>query len=201
MTVGSNIDTKKKIIFCIIFTLMSIGATILISIPSHIYGISRFLLIPVALLFQLFIQKTNIVRIGIITSKIRTIFVLFIMPVILYLYVWEPAGWIFFVWMTTYLLIRLYSGAHGQELAWRQKWEKIDALLEQKKGYNIKYRPFYTLVTIILIVASLLLGYQFGGTKGLYIGLVFCILIWFISPFMKEVVVEKLDNDETTKIE
>jgi len=201
MTVDSTLDTKNKIIFCIIIILMSLGATILVSIPSHIYGISGWLSVPVAYLFRLFIDKPNITRVGIIAFKIRTIFVLLIIPLILYLYVWEPAGWIFFVWMTSYLLLRIYSGAHQQGLAWTQKWERMDAFLEQKKGYHIKYNPFITLVTIILNVATLLLGYQFGGIKGLYIGLAFCILIWLLSPFMKEIVLKKFDDDETTKIE
>ena len=64
--------------------------------------------------------------------------------------------------------------------------------LGQNRGYNnIKYNLFFTFVIIILSVAALLLGYQLGGIKGLSTGLFISIVIWLLSPFVKDIVVEK----------
>ena len=192
---------KNKIIFNIIFIAMSLVAIILVAIPSNIYGFSLLLLTPVGYLLRMFIDRPTIISGPIIAEKIRTIFVLLIIPAVLYLYVWEPAGWIFFCWMASYLLIRFDSGVHQQEVEWTQKWKRWDAAMEQNRGYRIKHNLFITFIMIILSAISLVAGYQFGGSSGLWIGVGIATVIWLLNKFAQNIVVEKSQDDETTKIE
>lgn len=184
----------------IIYFLIRLILFFLVTVPSLIYGISPYLLIPVGWLIRLFIGRPVFsCTTGIIVLKLSTIFLLLIVPTVLYLYVWEPLGWIFFIWMGLYLLIRIYSGVHEKEKVVVEAAKHLDALEEKYKHTYIKYNPIVTIMTIILNVASPVAGYYFGGEKGLWIGIAISIVIWCLSPFARETIIEKTEMGSTNQ--
>jgi len=170
----------------------------LITVPSLIYGISPHLLIPVGWLIRLFIGRPVFsYTTGVIVLKLSTILLLLIVPTVLYLYVGELLGWIFFIWIGLYLLIRIYSGVHEKEKVVIEAAKHLDDLEEKYKHRYIKYNPIVTIITIILSVASPVAGYYFGGEKGLWIGIAVSIVIWCLSPFARETIIEKTEKGST----
>ena len=100
----------------IIYILVRFILFFLITIPSLVYGISAWLLVPIGWLIRLSIGRPVFSYLtGVIVLKLDTIFLLLIVPTILFLFAWKPLGVIFFLWMASYLLIRIYSGVHGKE--------------------------------------------------------------------------------------
>jgi len=164
----------------------------LVTVPSLIYGISGWLLMPVGWLVRLFIGRPVFsYKAGVIVLKLSTIFLLLVVPAILYLYVWEPSGLIFFCWMGFYLLIRIYSGVHKRERTAFEALKQLDALERKYKHTHTKYNPSITIVTIVLNVAAPVAGYYLGGEKGLWIGIAISAVVWILSPFARETVTEK----------
>ncbi|MFC1981519.1 hypothetical protein ACFLVN_04680, partial [Chloroflexota bacterium] len=142
----------------------------LVTVPSLIYGISAWLLIPIGWLMRLFIGRPIFsYKAGLIALKLSTILLLLIVPTILYLYVLEPLGLIFFIWMALYLLIRIYSGVHEKEKIFIKAWKDLDALINQRGHAYTRHNLIITSITIILTVISLMLGYFYGGEAGLWI--------------------------------
>jgi len=88
----------------------------------------------------------------VIILKLSTIFLLLLVPVILYLYVWELLGWIFFVWVAIYFLIRIYSGVHKKEKVVIEAWKQLEVLEEKYKRTYTKYNVSITFITIVLSV-------------------------------------------------
>ena len=184
-----------KSIITSIFTILIFPIIfLLVTIPSMIYGISTWLLLPVGFLLRLFIGRPTGTKAGLITLKLSTIFLLVIVPAMLYLYVWEPLGWIFFVWMASYLLSRIYSGVHEKEKMVIEAWKHLAALEEKYKHTYIKYNRIATIIAIFLNVASPVTGYYFGGEKGLWIGIAFAAVIWCLSPFTRVTIIEKSET-------
>jgi hypothetical protein len=164
----------------------------LVSLPSLIYGIFPWFLIPLGWLIRLFIGRPILsYKAGVIALKLSTIILLVVVPTILYLYLWEPLGWIFFSWMALYLVIRIYSGVHEKERVVIEAWKHLDALERKYERTYTKYNLIITLVTIILNVASLIGGYYLGGEKGLWTGVVISAVIWCLSPFARETIIDK----------
>jgi len=163
----------------------------LVSVPSLVYGISPYLFIPIGWLIRLFIGRPVFsYKAGIIALKLSTLFLLLIVPTVLYLYVWELLGWIFFIWMGLYLLIRIYSGVHGKQQVVIEAWKHLDTLEEKYKHIYVKYNPIVTIITIILSLASIGVGYYFGGEKGLWIVISISAVVWCLSPFVREIIIE-----------
>jgi hypothetical protein len=100
--------------------------------------------------------------------------------------------------MVSYFLLRIYSGVHQQERVMRGAWMQLGALEREHKGVHMKYNLIVTIVTLVLNVVSLGTGYYLGGEKGLWIGAALAIVIWCLSPFAREKIIDK---KETTKIE
>ena len=176
--------------------IQTIVAIIFVRIPSLIYGISAELLTPVAWLLRLFVGRPVFsYTAGIMALKLDTIFVLLIVPAILFIFTWKPLGVIFFVWMALYLLIRIYSGVHEKEKIAIDAMRHLDAL--EKKGNHIyvKYNMAVTAVTICLTLASPVAGYYIGGEKGLWIGIALSAVIWLLSPFARETIIDKSNKD------
>ncbi len=180
----------KKGITSLFYVLSLLIVFLLVTVPSILYGLSAWILIPVGLLSRQFMPRPTRTKVALITLKFTTIFLLFIVPVILYLYVWAPLGWMFFGWMALYFLSRFYSGAHKKELMIREGAKGLEALEEKYKRTYVKNNLFVTLIIIILSAISLVVGYQLGGTKGLWIAVGISILIMLVSP-LKETTVEK----------
>ena len=180
----------KKIFASILEVVIILAVFPLVTIPSILYGLSAWVLIPIGLLSRHFMPRPTRTKETLITLKFTKIFLLFIVPVILYLYVWSPLGWIFFSWMALYLLGRFYSGAHKKELMIREGAKGLEAIEERYKRTYVKNNLIVTLIIIILSAISLVLGYQLGGIKGLWIGVGLSIVILLISP-LKETTVEK----------
>lgn len=164
----------------------------LVTLPSLIYGIFPWFLIPVGWLIRLFIGRPILsYKAGVIALKLSTIILLVVVPTILYLYLWAPLSWIFFAWMVLYLVIRIYSGEHEKERAVVEDWKHFDALERKYERTYTKYNLIITFVTLILNVASLTGGYYLGGEKGLWIGVAISAVIWCLSPFAKETIIDK----------
>lgn len=170
-----------------------------VSVPSIIYGISPYPFIPVGWVVRLLIGKPAFsFAAGVIALKLSTIALLLIVPTVLYLYVWKPLGWIFFIWMGLYLLSRLYSGVHKNQLVIVEAGKQLDAFAEKFKNTHVKYNPIATVITLLLSVASLFVGNYLGGEMGIWIGLIFAIVIWCFSPFVRETIIEKtgMENNQ-----
>jgi len=181
-----------KSVKLVIQFLILLMAFFLVTVPSLIYGISGWLLIPVGWLVRLFIGRPAFsYKAGVIVLKLSTISLLLVVPAILYLYVWEPLGIIFFCWMGFYLLIRIYSGVHERERTAFEALKQLDALERKYENTYTKYNPGITIVTIVLNVAVPVAGYYLGGEKGLWIGIAISAVVWILSPFARETVIEK----------
>ena len=102
-----------------------------ITIPSLIYGISGYILLPVGLLLRLLTGKPSGIRASIIAIKLNPIFLLFGVPLIFYFYVWKPLAWIFFAWMTIYFVSRRFTGASQKKTQIMQGWEEADAIMRK----------------------------------------------------------------------
>ena len=158
----------------IIQILVFIISFFLITVPSLIYGISAWLLIPLAWLLRLLAQRpvfSN--KAGIYSLKISTIFLLLVVPAIFYLFVWVPLGWIFFAWMGLYLLLRKYSGVHEKEKSAIEAWKHLDSLEQKFKRTYIKFNPVVTIITLLLTITALL---ESGGFEPSHLCLMLKIL-------------------------
>ena len=185
-----------KVFASIIIIVYALGVFIFVTVPSVIYGLSAWVLIPIGLLSRQFMVRPTRTKMGLVILKFPTVFLLIILPVILYLYVWEPLGWIFFGWMALYFLSRFYSGAHKRELLVRAGAKGLEDLEERYKRTYVKNNIIVSVIIIVLSAISLVVGYKIGGSVGLWIGVGFCILVLLISP-LKESTVENIDkNDE-----
>ena len=180
----------------IIYFLVRLVLFFLVTVPSLIYGVSAWLLVPVAWLIRLSIGRPIFsYTAGIIALKLDTIFVLLVVPTVLSLFIWKPLGVVFFVWMASYLLIRIYSGVHEKERVAIESWKHLDALEKKFERTYVKYNMTVTVVTIFMSLAAPVTGYYFGDEKGLWIGVALSVLIWWLSPFARETIVEKSDKE------
>jgi len=144
----------------VIYFLVRVILFFLITVPSLIYGITPHLLLPVGWIIRLFIGRPVLsYTTGVIVLKLSTIFLLLIVPTVLYLYIWEPLGWAFFIWIGLYLLSRIFSGEHEKERVIIEAAKHLDALEEKYKHTYIKYNPIVTIITMFLSSASLVAGY------------------------------------------
>jgi len=139
-------------------------------IPSIIYGVSAWILMPIGLLSRFFMKRPNTSKQTLVTLKFSTAFLIVIMPIILYLYAWEPLGLLFMVWMIVYFIIRLYSGAHEKEQMIRAGMKGLDAITEKYQPFYVENNLFISITTLILSIISVVAGYLIGGEKGVLIG-------------------------------
>ncbi len=122
-----------------------------ITLPSIIYSISHFalafiltwMIVPFNLSIgkrSPFLRERAAIQADRIAVKLVPIFLIIAVPIILYFYTWELAGWIFFGWMIVYFLSRRFSGAsqtHTQITQQRKEAENIiDSLEEQINDRN-----------------------------------------------------------------
>lgn len=185
----------KTVITALFSVFILLIGFLLVTVPSILYGLSAWILIPVGILARHFMPRPTRTKAMLITLKFTTIFLLFIMPVILYLYVWSPLGWIFFSWMALYFLSRFYSGAHKKELMIREGARDLEAFEERYKRTYVKNNLIVTLIIILLSATSLVVGYQLGGIRGLWIGVGISTVLLLVSP-LKETTVEKPQSEE-----
>jgi len=89
------------------------------------------------------------------------------------------------------LLIRIFSGEHAKEREFIEAAKHLDALEETYKHKYIKYNLTVYIITLLLSGASLIAGNYFIGEKGLWIGIAISIVIWILSPFAREIIIEK----------
>jgi len=161
-----------------------------ITVPSITYGISGYLLLPVGFFLILFVGKPSRIQDSLLALKLTPIFLIVLVPIVLYFYVWEPLSWIFFAWMLIYFLSRFYTGVHKKEVAMIHAWKEFAAFTEQNVQGHI--RNNYKIIAIIAIVTitSILGGYLLGGLTGLRIGIFAAILNWFLTPYARETIKE-----------
>lgn len=101
---------------------------IFITIPSIILSISHFVLMPIGWFLSLFTGKPSALRAHFITLKLSPIFLVLIVPAILYFYVWVPLCWIFFAWMVIYYVSRRWTGAVQRDREMEEVLKKIDTI-------------------------------------------------------------------------
>ena len=104
-----------------------------ITVPSLIYVISGFILMPVGFILSIFTGKVSGVRAWVIADKLSPIFLILGVPLIFYFYVWEPLGWAFFAWMILYFLSRIYTGVHKRDAKIHEGWREKEAIVEKFK--------------------------------------------------------------------
>jgi len=162
------------------------------TLPSIVYGITPYFLLPLGWLIRFFVGRPILsYKAGIIALKLSTVVLLVVVPSVLYIYVWKPLGWAFFAWMGLYLIIRLYSETHAKESDAIDAWKHLDALVAKHERTYTKFNPVLTIITVVLSIAAPILGYYLGKEQGLWFGVAVSAIIWCISPFARETIVEK----------
>ena len=154
------------------------------------YGICPYVLSPVSFLLILFTGKPSVIEVSLLAVKLTPIFLIVVLPIIFYLYVWEPLSWIFFAWMLIYFLSRLYTGVHKQELATTKAWKELASLAKQNVNTYIRNNPVIIAIIIVLTIVSIIGSYLIGGLNGLYFGIFLAILIWWLTPYARETIRE-----------
>ena len=172
---------------------------LLIDIPSHIYGYSLFILFPIGLLVRAIMWKPSIPSAVLIAVRLRTPFVLFVLPTIFYFYITEVAGYILFGIMSVYLLTRFYSGSHQDTKYWSEHWKDIEKILVRDRNYEITFNKPLIIFMVFINILGIFLGNYFGGTTGIWIGIAVFFTAWAFSPYAREKIPKesrKLGNNE-----
>lgn len=99
----------------------------LVTLPSIIYGVSSYALLPLGFVLSLFTGKPSSFRASTIAVKLTPIFLVVGVPLILYFYLSKLAGWIFFGWIVLYLIIRRFSGISARERQITRGWQEAHA--------------------------------------------------------------------------
>jgi len=110
-----------------------------VTIPSVIYGVSHFLLmgilLPVGFLLSFLkgrlLYRKAILYADIIAVKLSPLFLILFIPIILYIYVWQIGGWIFFGWMIIYFISRKYSRVSIKHEQLTKTHKDFDVLLDR----------------------------------------------------------------------
>lgn len=184
------IKTMGTVVATLLGCLGLLVAFLLVTIPSIIYGISGYILLPVGCFLVLFMGSFSSIRASLIAFKLSTVFLIIVVPVILYFYVWEFAGWIFFFWMIIYFILRIYSGVHKKEVIMIQAWREFASFTEKNPYKYIRNHPKVIAISIVLSIISITVGYLIGGSVGLRIGIIVAILNWWLTPYTREAIVE-----------
>lgn len=161
-----------------------------VTIPSIIYGISAYILLPLSFLLLLFTGKPSGIQVSLLSLKLTPIFLIVMLPILFYFYVWEPLAWIFFAWMLIYFLSRFYTGVHKKDLDMIEAWKELDSITKRGVNTYVRNNPIIIAIIIILTLISILGGYLIGGTEGLRVGLFLAILCWWLTPYARETIVE-----------
>ncbi len=159
-----------------------------VTIPSIIYGLSAYILLPVSFLLLLFTGRPSRIQVFLFAVKLTPVFLIVALPIIFYFYVWESLGWIFFAWMLIYFLSRLYTGVHKKELAMIAAWKELASFTKQNVNTYVKSNPIIIAIVIALTIISILTGYFLGGLTGLRTGAFLAILIWWLTPYARETI-------------
>jgi len=105
--------------------LIALLVLLFTTIPSIVYGICAWIFVPIGLFLRLFGRSFALRTYPWLLSKlILPIFLIIVVPSILYFYVWEPLCWIFFAWMIIYFIGRRWSGISDLETGMLQEWSK-----------------------------------------------------------------------------
>lgn len=161
----------------ILITLILVLKIIFELLPSILYGITPYFFMPIGYMSGYFMKRPSPSKRLIITLKFTTAFLIVIMPVILYLYVWKPLGFIFFAWIVIYFIIRFYSGAHEKERSIRHGAMGLNMLIEKHQLYYVENKPIIAVIVIVLTITSLLIGYLISGVNGLWVGSIIAFII------------------------
>ncbi|MBT9151534.1 MAG: hypothetical protein DDT40_01730 [candidate division WS2 bacterium] len=109
-----------------------------ITVPSIVFSVSAWIWVILFLPIRLLTGKSFAIRTftPVLYKLILPTTLIFGIPLILYFYVWEPLGWIFFAWMIIYFIIRRFSGVHEWETRYIQGLKGLDALEQKSKRKN-----------------------------------------------------------------
>ena len=93
--------------------IVALFVFLFVTVPSIVFSISAWIFLPIGLFLRLF-GRSFFLRTfpSVFYNLILPIFLILGVPLILYFYVWEPLGWIFFAWMIIYFIMRRFSGVH-----------------------------------------------------------------------------------------
>ena len=114
-----------------------------VTVPSLIYGLTPYILLPIGLLVSLLTGSTSRIRAAMIADKIAPFFLIFGLPAILYFYVSKPLGIGISGWMIVYFLIRIRTGAARRDAYRMTQSFKAAKVLEDfekaaKTGHSAK---------------------------------------------------------------
>ncbi len=158
--------------------LLALFVLPLVTIPSIIYGITPYFLFPVGFLLSLFTKQPSTIKASIIAVKITPLFLLFIMPLVLYFFTCKPLGWIFFGWIALYLIIQIYSGASKKTDAILDSWKlALESDFYQTHLY-VKEHKFLIMLGGVIALVSPIIGYllSFDPFISLFVGLFLAII-------------------------
>ena len=103
-----------------------------VTVPSIIYGISAYILLPVGLLLSVFTGKPSFFKASRIAVKLLPPFLILAVPAGLY-FVWWPLGLIFAIWMIIYFISRRHSGVSERESQIVRGWEEAEVIEKKMK--------------------------------------------------------------------
>lgn len=169
----------RNILRAIILVVLSL----LITLPSVVYGVIPYFLMPVAWFVCLLIHRPVFsLTAGIIALKLSTVVLLVIIPSVLYYFDNKTLALIYFSWIGVYLLIRIYSGVHAREVVFIKNWKQLDAYgLTQTK-----YNSVVTIVMLVLTALPLVFGDYFNSKGLFWVIVMLAAIAWCISPFEKK---------------
>jgi hypothetical protein len=106
-----------------------------ITVPSIVYSVSAWIWVILFLPIRLVTGRSFAIRIfaPVLYRLILPTFLIVGVPLILYLYVWKPLGWIFFAWMIIYFISRRFTGVHEFETLSIKGWKEFDAFEQKMK--------------------------------------------------------------------
>jgi len=109
-----------------------------VTVPSIIYGLSAYLLLPLAFILSIFTGRPSPLRASSISVWLVPIFLVVVVPVGLY-FLWWPLAIIFAAWMLLYLVGRRFSGVSERQRYTLEGWRQADVGLRSMK--NGRPRP------------------------------------------------------------
>ena len=159
---------------------------LIVIIPGFLHMILSFFLMPVGAFLSVLMGRQIGFQSGQLAVKVGIIALVVVLPAVFYFHVSAPLGIAFFVCMLLYLLVRIYSRSLPKDNAETGRPKELDRLIEKYKSEQIKYNPAITVITVVLNITGMFIGYLVGDEKGLWIGLTITVILSSLSPFAEK---------------
>ena len=115
--------------------IVALFVFLFITVPSIVFSVSAWIWTLLLLPIRLLIGKHYAIRVFIpfLYKFIFPISLILGVPLVLYFYVWELLGWIFFAWMIIYFVSRRFSGVHDLAMRSIEAMKGLDDLEQKMK--------------------------------------------------------------------